>query len=97
MRPSITLWCQWVLKAWNDIDPAIIIKSFKKCCISNADQRTACFMNMTAMMKVILTPSLMSTSQVVKILMTAIHMKTFNSIAVISLIIIMIMYTIIYL
>ena len=30
-RPSITLWCQWVLKAWNDIDPAIIIKSFKKC------------------------------------------------------------------
>ena len=35
-RPSITLWCQWVLKAWNDIDPAIIIKSFKKCCISNA-------------------------------------------------------------
>ena len=35
-KPSITLWCQWVVKAWNEIDPPIIIKSFKKCCISNA-------------------------------------------------------------
>ena len=25
-----------MLKAWNNIDPPIIIKSFKKCCISNA-------------------------------------------------------------
>ena len=35
-KPSIKLWCQWVLKAWNEIDPTIIIKAFKKCCISNA-------------------------------------------------------------
>lgn len=35
-RPSITLWCQWVSKAWEQIDPAMITKSFKKCCISNA-------------------------------------------------------------
>ena len=35
-KPSITQWCHWVLQAWADIDSAIIIKSFKKCSISNA-------------------------------------------------------------
>ena len=35
-KPSITIWCQWVVKAWNEIDPAIIVKAFKKCSISNA-------------------------------------------------------------
>ena len=35
-RPSITLWCQWVLTAWEKVAPAIVIKSFKKCSISNA-------------------------------------------------------------
>ena len=35
-KPSITLLCQWVVKTWNEIDSAIIIKPFKKCCISNA-------------------------------------------------------------
>lgn len=28
--------CSWVLKAWNSLDTDIIVKSFKKCCISNA-------------------------------------------------------------
>ena len=35
-KPSISLWCQWVLKVWERIDTAIVRKSFKKCCISNA-------------------------------------------------------------
>ena len=35
-KPSVTLWCEWIVKAWNEIDSAIIIKSFKKCGISNA-------------------------------------------------------------
>lgn len=30
-KTSITLWCEWVLKAWNEIDTAIIVKAFKKC------------------------------------------------------------------
>ena len=32
IKPSITLWCNWILKAWEQIDPAIVVKS---CCISN--------------------------------------------------------------
>ena len=28
-KPSITLWCNWIIKAWDQIDPAAIIKSFK--------------------------------------------------------------------
>ena len=35
-KPSITLWCQWIKEKWDEIDPAIIIKAFKKCSISNA-------------------------------------------------------------
>ena len=35
-RPCITTWCNWVLKAWEEIDSGIIVKAFKKCCISNA-------------------------------------------------------------
>ena len=35
-KPSITLICNWVLQAWQEIDPIIIVKAFKKCCISNA-------------------------------------------------------------
>ena len=27
-KPSITLWCNWILKAWEQIDPAIVVKSF---------------------------------------------------------------------
>ena len=34
-KPSITLWCNWILKAWEQIDHAVVVKSFKKCCISN--------------------------------------------------------------
>ena len=34
-KPSIAKWCQWVVKAWDEIDPAIIVKAFKKCSISN--------------------------------------------------------------
>ena len=35
-KPSIALWCNWIIKAWDQIDPAAIVKSFKVCCISNA-------------------------------------------------------------
>ena len=35
-KPSINIWCQWVLKAWEEVDPAIIVKAFKKCSISHA-------------------------------------------------------------
>ena len=35
-KPSIILWCQWIKEKWDKIDPAIIIKAFKKCSISNA-------------------------------------------------------------
>ena len=35
-KPSITLWCEWIVKAWNEIDTAIINKAFKKCSIFNA-------------------------------------------------------------
>ena len=29
-------WCWWVIQAWDEIDPALLIKAFKKCSISNA-------------------------------------------------------------
>ena len=35
-RPSITAVCQWIKNAWEGINPQLMIKSFKKCCISNA-------------------------------------------------------------
>ena len=35
-RPCIRTWCNWVLKAWEEIDSGIIVKAFKKCCISSA-------------------------------------------------------------
>ena len=34
--PSLTTVCQSILQAWKDLKPEIIIKSFKKCCISEA-------------------------------------------------------------
>ena len=27
--------CQWIVDAWSELDPHIIVKAFKKCCISN--------------------------------------------------------------
>ncbi len=35
-RPSIGMVCEWVKKAWDQINTEIVIKSFKKCGISNA-------------------------------------------------------------
>ena len=35
-RPSIAQVCEWVLKSWNDINTKVVVKSFKKCGISNA-------------------------------------------------------------
>ena len=34
--PSLDTLAQWVLDSWNEIKSPIIVKSFKKCCISNA-------------------------------------------------------------
>lgn len=34
-RPSIPLVCEWVVKAWQDIPTDMVIRSFKKCGISN--------------------------------------------------------------
>jgi len=34
-RLSLLIITQWMKMAWDSIDPAIIIKSFKKCSISN--------------------------------------------------------------
>ena len=28
--------CLWIVECWNELDPNIIVRSFKKCCISNA-------------------------------------------------------------
>ena len=36
MKPDITLYCQWVKKAWDDIPAEMVKKSFLKCGISNA-------------------------------------------------------------
>ena len=35
-RPSIPLILSWICDAWHDIPSQMIVKSFKKCCISNA-------------------------------------------------------------
>ena len=35
-RPSIPLILSWIRDAWHDIPSQMIVKSFKKCCISNA-------------------------------------------------------------
>ena len=35
-RPSIAQVCEWVLKSWNAINTEVVVKSFKKCGISNA-------------------------------------------------------------
>jgi hypothetical protein len=35
-KPSVTILCQWILTAWQRISPEVIVKGFKKCCISNA-------------------------------------------------------------
>jgi hypothetical protein len=35
-KPELTYICQWIVDAWQEIDPSIIIHAFKKCCISNA-------------------------------------------------------------
>ena len=34
--PRLDILAQWVLESWNDVKAPIVIKSFKKCCISNA-------------------------------------------------------------
>ena len=36
MRPEINIVATWVKEAWDDIPSEMIIKSFKKCCISNS-------------------------------------------------------------
>jgi hypothetical protein len=33
---SIALLCQWIKTSWQWICPEVIVKRFKKCCISNA-------------------------------------------------------------
>jgi hypothetical protein len=35
-KPSIALLCQWIKTSWQRICPEVIVKGFKKCCISNA-------------------------------------------------------------
>ena len=39
-RPTITQVCEWVKKSWDAVKEEIIVKSFKKCGISNALDRT---------------------------------------------------------
>ncbi|KAJ1108820.1 hypothetical protein NDU88_006190 [Pleurodeles waltl] len=34
--PQLDVLCKFVIKAWNDIDAETVIKSFKKCGISNS-------------------------------------------------------------
>ncbi|CAG8787118.1 11250_t:CDS:1, partial [Gigaspora rosea] len=34
-RPLYSLVCQWILEVWNNIPAEMIIRSFKKCGISN--------------------------------------------------------------
>ncbi|GFW64794.1 DDE-1 domain-containing protein [Trichonephila clavipes] len=33
---SLEIVCEWIIKAWNEIKPDLIQKSFKKCSISNS-------------------------------------------------------------
>ena len=35
-KPELSTMANWILEAWNDIPEGMIIKSFKKCCITNA-------------------------------------------------------------
>jgi hypothetical protein len=35
-KPGVTVLCQWILTARQRISPEVIVKGFKKCCISNA-------------------------------------------------------------
>lgn len=35
-KPSLTLICEWILAAWTLISNDLVVKSFKKCCISNS-------------------------------------------------------------
>ncbi|MCU7901008.1 MAG: hypothetical protein KZQ66_02470, partial [Candidatus Thiodiazotropha sp. (ex Lucinoma aequizonata)] len=35
-KPELEEICQWISDAWEELDPKLIIHSFKKCCISNA-------------------------------------------------------------
>ena len=39
-KPTLGEVCSWVIKAWNGVKPEAIIKSFKKCGISNAMDST---------------------------------------------------------
>lgn len=33
--PDLVTVCQWIMDAWRELDPTIITRAFKKCCISN--------------------------------------------------------------
>lgn len=35
-KPELEEICQWIVDAWQELEPQIIVHSFKKCCISNA-------------------------------------------------------------
>ena len=35
-KPELTTICSWIKDAWEELGPEIIIRTFKKCCISNA-------------------------------------------------------------
>ena len=39
-KPQYNLICKWILEVWKDIPSEMIIKSFKKCGISNALDET---------------------------------------------------------
>jgi len=34
-KPELEEICKWIVEAWQQLDPNIIVKAFKKCCISN--------------------------------------------------------------
>jgi hypothetical protein len=34
-KPSVSVFCEWVLEAWNGLSSDSIIHGFKKCCISS--------------------------------------------------------------
>lgn len=35
-KPEMDVICKWIIEAWNDIDPNIIVRSFLKCCLTNS-------------------------------------------------------------
>lgn len=35
-KPELDTICTWIKEAWEELDPQIIVRAFKKCCISNA-------------------------------------------------------------